>query len=239
MTNDSSYRDVFGCPKVRVDQLSLLTQVGLRAFGEAGPLRYGVTRRQYYQRLHSINRNISRFVLLDANAEVTESNIVGIVVVMPTRKAVYDAFVAGELSQFQFGRDEVLPHDHADPCDVYVQTLYLDLPRQRLMRRLLKGLMQSLFELSRGGIDGHGRGGGVRIYAESVTDAGRQIMKAFDMRACGRSRDRNPTYAIHTYPGNPLVISTSRKLLNAEMQGYVTPDLVERPQTRDTEPSPA
>ncbi|MCG8422531.1 MAG: hypothetical protein MJE77_31840 [Proteobacteria bacterium] len=214
--------DDTGFPTVKPAQRSLLTALGCRAFGESGPRKYGMSRFEYYERLHSINSDIYRFILLDVAKAVAESNAVGLLGVMPTNKTTFDRFTGGRVSQFEFGPGEVLARDFRGPCDLYLQTLYLEPNRYRLMRRLLNGLLRAMAELSRGGIDGSGPGGGVRIFCEATTPAGKNIMAAFGMTGCGFSKDGNPIYVIHTSAGKPLIINTPRKLLNAELQEYVS-----------------
>lgn len=223
LIEDRPAAGILGCPGVKKNQIPLLTQVGLRAFGEAGPLRYGKSRREYYQRVHRVNSSIYRFILSDVRRPVTESNLVGLLSVIPTHKETFEQYIRGRLSQFEFGSSEVLSRNCTDPCDLYLQALYLNPNRYQLMRRLLSGLMRAMAELSRGGIDGEGPGGGVRIYGEAVTKAGKKIMDTFDMHVEGRSKEGNPVYVIHTSPGNPLIVNTRHKLLNAKMQAIATP----------------
>jgi hypothetical protein len=219
---DEPAQAIAGCYRVRANDLPLLTSIGLQAFGEVGPRKYGLERREYYQRLFVLNSNIYRITTADDSCP-SEANAVGLVAVIPTTKGTYARFAEGQLSQFEFGSREVLPPSASGPRDLYLQALYLTpAGQQRFMRRLLVGLMSSMVEHSRGGIDGSGPGA-VRIFGEGVTDAGRFMMNAFGMRSGGRSREGNPVYFIDTSPGNPLRIRTPHDRLNATLQRYATP----------------
>lgn len=213
------------CFDVDAHDLPLLTRLGLEAFGEAGPSRYGLSRSRYYQRMFAINPSIYR-VALKQGDERSEANAFGMLVVIPTSKITYTQLTAGNLSQFEFDERHILPRDTTKPCDVYVQTVYLRPGCRRWGRHLLIGLMSSLAEHSRGGVDGNAEAGGVRVYGEAVSDSGKLFIDAFQMTIDGRSRDGNPVYLIDTHPGKPLIIKTPHKLLNAELQSHATPGLV-------------
>lgn len=212
---------IANCPILLAEHLPLLTRLGCQAFGEQGPEKYGLRRSQYYQRLYEHNPHIFRLVLNDSNQVTDDDNAAGFLSVIPTAKSVYKKFSTGLLSQFEFSRKHILPADFNGPCDVYLQTLYLHPDCQNQARRLLTGLMRSIANLSNGGVDGSGPGGGVRIYAEATSEAGESIMKIFNMKPEGRSKEGNPVLVIHTCPENPLMINTPHKILNRHLQRYV------------------
>lgn len=207
-----------GCPVVTHQQLPLLVETGLLAFGETGPAKYNLSRSQYYARLHHCNNTIFRFILHDIRGPVVSENIAGMLSLIPTHKGVYQRFSSGQISQFQFETDDILSTSQIGTGDIYLHTAYLNSHDFCMVKRLLSCLMWVMRpHLS----DGKNGVRDVIIYGEGVSAKGQQIMDAFAMKAHGKSKEHNPVYMTRSNKIHPLVIQTPHKLLNRKLQHCV------------------
>ncbi|MDH5545034.1 MAG: hypothetical protein OEZ43_05540 [Gammaproteobacteria bacterium] len=216
--SNSTILDV--CPLVRSDQLDLLTEIGLDAFGEQGPRRYGLSRKDYYQRLFGLNNRIFRFILRRANEPVVKENIAGLISVIPTRKPVYNAFRYGQISQFEFDEHHIHSEFCATTMDLYLQTLYLGDERFSMVRRMFLALMESISEalwLN----EGAGSQRDITLFGEGVSQEGRRLMQSFNMEIAGTSREQNPVFAIQHSKDHPLQITTPHSKINASFQKVI------------------
>jgi hypothetical protein len=202
-------------PLVRESGLELLAELGIEAFGERGPRRYGMSRLEFYRRIFARSQHSFRLVLDPTKRRplrLDDDALIGFTCVLPVSHAATERYLHGEISQFELTARDVQPA--AERLDLWNQAIYLRRRSADWFAVLIHALARSMADQS------GGRDLAARLIAEGTTPDGRQFLTSFGMDEVGDSKDGCPIFIADDRAGRSVGQIANRDVLTKLMRAY-------------------